>query len=55
MQAFIVTLVRQFRFSLADGNPPIRRGRPGILVPMVAGEEEKGPQLPIKITALRNE
>ncbi|KAF9647279.1 cytochrome P450 [Thelephora ganbajun] len=55
MQAFIVTLVRQFKFSLADGNPPIRRRRPGILVPMVAGEEEKGAQLPIKVTALRND
>jgi len=55
MQAFIVTLVRQFAFSLADGNPSIRRRRPGMLVPMVAGEEEKGVQLPIKITGVIND
>lgn len=54
IHAFIVTLVGQFKFSLADGDPPIWCKRPGILAPVVLGEE-KGAELPVKITTLRNE
>ena len=54
MQAFLVTLIRKFDISLADHHPQIRRSRTGPLVPLVLGEEYKGVQLPLKITAIRN-
>jgi hypothetical protein len=53
MRAFLVTLVREFSFSVPEGRS-VRIGRPGILVPMVIGEEDKGPQLPLTITPVRD-
>ena len=54
MQAFLVTLIRKFDISHADHQPQIGRGRSGILVaPIVLGEEHKGTQLPLKISAIR--
>ena len=52
-QAFLVTLIREFGFSIPEGRN-IRTARPGILVPIVIGEEDKGPQLPLKITPVRD-
>jgi len=54
MQAFLVTLVRKFDVSPADHQPQIRRAKSGLMVPLVLGEEYKGTQLPLKITAIRN-
>ena len=54
MQAFLVTLIRKFDVSHADHHPQIRRTKSGVLVPVVLGEEYKGTQLPLKITALKN-
>lgn len=53
VQAFLVTLIREFSFSLPEGRN-IRTVRPGILVPMVIGEEDKGPQLPLVVTPVRD-
>jgi len=53
MQAFLVTLVRKFDISHADHQPQIRRARSGMMLPLVLGEEYKGAQLPLKITAIR--
>lgn len=53
IQAFLVTLVREFDFSIPEGRN-IRTARPGMLVPIVIGEEDKGPQLPLKITPVRD-
>jgi len=55
MHAFLVTLIRQFDFSLPDSGQVMRKLRRGTVFPVVAGEEHKGPQLPLKVTALRNE
>ena len=57
MHAFLATLIRQFDFSLPDGGQRMQGigTRPGILTPIVVGEEHKGPQMPIKVTALVNE
>jgi len=54
IQTFLVTLVRNFDIAQADHLPQIRRARPGMEVPMVLGEEHKGTQLPLKISAIRN-
>ena len=54
MQIFLVTLLREFNISQADHHPQIRRARSGLMVPLVLGEEYKGTQLPLKITAIRN-
>ena len=54
MQAFLVTLIRKFDISLANHQPQIRRIRFGPMVPLVLGEEYKGGQLPLKITAIKN-
>ena len=52
MQAFLVTLVRRFDISHTDKQPQIRRAGSGMMVLLVPGEENKGPQLPLKITAM---
>ena len=54
LQAFLVTLVRKFDISHADHHPQIKRVKTGVLIPLVLGEEYKGAQLPLKITAIRN-
>ena len=53
MYAFLVTLVRQFDFSLPENRREIKKMRLGpTIVPVVAGEEHKGAQLPLKVTIL---
>ena len=54
IQAFLVTLIRKFHISQPDHQPQIRRAKPGMMVPLVLGEEYKGPQLPLKITVIKN-
>jgi alkylphenol/PAH-inducible cytochrome P450 monooxygenase len=51
---FLVTLIRHFEFALPDNSPRVRRWRPGVLIPVVEGEENKGPQLPLKVTPLKD-
>lgn len=55
MHTFLVTLIRQFDFSLPDNGQEVRKMRPGVLTPVVAGEECKGPRLFLKVTALKDE
>jgi hypothetical protein len=55
MHTFLVTLVRQFDFSLPENGQEIKAVKSGLVTPVVAGEEEKGSQLPLKVTALRAE
>jgi len=55
MHTLLVTLTRQFHFSLPDNGREIKRVRQAIVSPFVVGEEDKGPQLPLKVTALMNE
>ena len=54
MHAFVVTLIKQFDFSPPDNGQEVRTIQPGLLFPIVAREEQKGPQLPLKVAALRN-
>ena len=54
IQTFLVTLIRKFDISHADHHPQIKRVKSGVLVPLVLGEEYKGAQLPLRITAIRN-
>ena len=56
MHTFLVTLVRNFDFSLPNDGRVVKGMRPtGTMVPGVVGEEHKGPQLRLKITALRGD
>ena len=55
MHAFLVTLIKNFEFFPPDNGQDVRRMQAGMFIPIVAGEEQKGPQLPLKVTALRNE
>jgi hypothetical protein len=57
LHTFLVTLVRQFEFSLPDDTPKIKSWRLGLamMIPVVDGEEHKGARLPLKITPLKNE
>jgi hypothetical protein len=52
MQAFLITLLSNFEFSIPDGGKDIRRDRSGVMTPMVVGEEDRGAQLPLKVTLL---
>lgn len=56
MHMFLVTLVKQFEFTLPDNAPKIGSRRPtSSIIPVVEGEEHKGNQLPLKISLLENE
>ena len=55
LHTFLVTLVRHFDFSTADNGQEVKKVGAGIMVPMVVGEEHKGPQMPLKVTVLGNE
>ena len=55
MHTFFVTLLRQFDFSLPADGPKIRAMRSGTLSLVVAGEEDKGPQLPLMVTAIKDD
>ena len=55
MHTILVTLVRQFDFSLPEDGREVWKSRTGITAPVVVGEEHKGPQLWLKVSALRNE
>lgn len=45
-------LVREFQFSEVE-DKHITMWRPGLVVPTVEGEEDKGPQLPLNISVVR--
>ena len=51
LQVFIARLVREFQFSEVR-DKTIKVWRPGLLVPLVDGEEDKGPQLPLKVSVV---
>lgn len=53
LHTFLVTLLRQFDFSLPEGGREVQWTRTN--TPLVVGEEHRGPQLPLKVTALGNE
>lgn len=55
MHTFLVTLLRQFDFSLPNNGQEVRVMRTAGIVPLVVGEEHKGPQMPLKITILGSE
>ena len=57
MHTFLVTLIRRFRFSLPGNGREVKgmSARPGVLTPIVVGEEHKGPQMPLTVTILGNE
>ena len=52
MHAFLVTLVRQFDFFLPENGQEVKKMRPGMMMPLVVGEEHKGPQMPLKVAIL---
>ena len=54
IQAFLVTLIRKFDISHADHHPQIKRTKSVLTIPLVLGEEYKGTQLPLKISAIRD-
>jgi len=55
IHTFLVSLIRQFDFSLPGNGQVMGKVRQGFFFPVIAGEEHKGAQLPLKVTALRNE
>jgi len=57
VQAFLVTLIRKFDVSHVGSHPQIRKVKIAglVSVPLVLGEEYKGTQLPLKITAIGDE
>jgi hypothetical protein len=50
----LVTLVRKFDFALPDNGQEAKPVRRGAMMPVVVGEEHKGPQMPLKVTILGN-
>lgn len=54
VQAFLITLIRRFDFSLPEDPPRIKRFRGTLMAPIVAGEEAKGSRLPLKVSILND-
>lgn len=54
LQAFVARLVREFQFSEVN-DKPVTLWRPGLVVPTVAGEEEKGPRLPLNVSLVHRD
>lgn len=52
MQAFLVGMLSRYEFSIPEDAKRVVRLRTFAMLPMVEGEFEHGPQLPIRITAL---
>jgi len=52
MHTVLVTLVRQFDFFLPENGQEIKTMRVGLITPVVAGEEQKGPQMSLKVAFL---
>jgi len=52
LHTFLVTLVRQFDLSLADNGQEVKKMRPGMMTPMVVGEEHKGPRCRSRLPCL---
>lgn len=52
IQTFLVELIRNFEFTLAVDHSLIRREASMAMAPTIAGEVEKGCQLPFIITSL---
>jgi len=55
VHTFLVTLLRHFDFSLAGNGQEVKKVGSGVIIPMVVEEEHKGPQVPLRVTALGNE
>ncbi|OCH89441.1 cytochrome P450 [Obba rivulosa] len=55
MQAFLVELISGFEFSLTDDIQRLRREASSVMLPTLAGETEKGVQLPLKVSAVARE
>jgi hypothetical protein len=49
MQAFLVELINNFEFELAEESKNIKRAPSFVMVAMVRGQEEKGVQMPLKV------
>ncbi|KDQ51422.1 hypothetical protein JAAARDRAFT_41090 [Jaapia argillacea MUCL 33604] len=55
IQTFLIDFVSNFEFSLTDEAKRIRREACLVMVPMIEGEEEKGVQLPLRISLAARE
>ncbi|PCH35645.1 cytochrome P450 [Wolfiporia cocos MD-104 SS10] len=49
-QAFLVKLMSNFEFTLADETKRLRRENAVVMIPTLEGEAEKGAQLPLKVS-----
>ncbi|KAF8518692.1 cytochrome P450 [Hysterangium stoloniferum] len=52
LQAILIVLIQNFEFSPAPHNPVMRQVMAPTLVPMVKGEEKRGSQMPMSISAI---
>ncbi|KAF8520692.1 cytochrome P450 [Gautieria morchelliformis] len=52
MQAILIEMVENFEFSPPPGDIQIKRGYAAIVQPMVKGQESRGTQLPLTVTAV---
>ena len=52
MQAIVADLIENFKFSIPDDKPEIIRVPSGVMGPMVAGRENEGMLMPLRVTAV---
>ena len=53
MQAILVELIGHFEFSVPDDKPEIVRFPSGIVAPLVKGDVEAGPQMPLRVSLVQ--
>ena len=55
MQAFVFELISRLKFEPTEKTARIRRENCLVTLPMVGGEEQKGNQLPLRISIIDGE
>jgi hypothetical protein len=50
LQTLLVELISNFEFSLNERSEKVRRFPCAVMVPLVSGEEDKGAQMPLKVS-----
>ena len=55
VQAFLVEIFGKFELTMTERSERVRRGPPGMVIPVIEGELERGSQLPLAVSLAARE
>ena len=55
IQTFIVEIIGKFELTMTERSERVRRGPPGMVIPVIEGELERGSQLPLAVSLAARE